>query len=299
MGFESTSLGIAASVFLGIYVPYTVLVLFVCYKKGFKTAYLFLLFFSVVRLGGQFCGVVYAKIGAQYWKWLVAYLVLGAEGYFALIFAAFRLICEAQKAKYGTLWLEKSGPPVHGPLPKRLVGTWAALFRTVLIPANVCVIVGGIMLAGLNTDNAHDAEDAIHRSKILRTIGQSLFVSLSAVTALVNLRALVLENLAGTNTYCVLAASPFLLVRGVFGVLSIYLPQMNYFNFSNYTDGKSHTSMIIYEYVLSTTMEFVASAFLLATAAGTQPIYLRQYAAYEKESFDGEWLQNTAGRAGP
>lgn len=65
--------------------------------------------------------------------------------------------------------------------------------------------------------------------------------------------------------YALLAAFPFLWVRGIYGILSIHIPVMDYLVISNYFSASAHKLLTIYEYVLSTTMEFVAVVFLVGT----------------------------------
>ncbi|EEQ36443.1 hypothetical protein CLUG_00566 [Clavispora lusitaniae ATCC 42720] len=263
-GFVSTDLGAAASFYLAVYVLFTLFMTTVVIRKGFKTVYTFLLFFGIVRTGGQLCGVAYAKLGPSYYKWLIAYLVLGAEGYFALIFAAFQFICKAQKQEFGSSWLVTSGPPIKSLLLGRNP-TWKSTFRHFLIPANVLVIVGGTMLAGMNTEDLQKDHSTVNTSKGLRTAGQAMFVSMTIVVELLNIYVYFKERVRNSLTLGVMGASPFLLVRGVFGILSIYVTSMNYFDTSNYNGGSASHKLTIYEYVLSTTMEFVASCCLTAT----------------------------------
>ena len=45
--------------------------------------------------------------------------------------------------------------------------------------------------------------------------------------------------------------------------MSIYITNMNYFQLSNYNEGFSK-QLIIYEYVLGTTMEFVSAVLLIS-----------------------------------
>lgn len=262
-GFQSEDLGIAASIFLSIYAIFFALMCVVVFKRGIATVYTFLWVFSLLRLGGQFCGVVYAKLGPSHWKWLIAYLVLGAEGYFTLIFAAFRFTCKAQLNEFGYSWVLSLGPGIKLFLLKRTF-TWRELFHLILIPANVFVIAGGSMLAGLTGDDLKN-QSKIHTSEGLRTTGQLLFVFMTLCAIFLNIYVYTKERVRNHITISVMCASPFLFVRGIFGVISIYVTAMNYFETSNYTNGGSSSRMVtIYEYVLSTTMEFIVACLLMS-----------------------------------
>lgn len=259
--FKSEDLGIAASVYLAIYTVFAGLMTFVVFKKGFATVYTFIWVFSLFRFFGQVCGVVYASLGPAHWQWLIAYLVLGAEGYFTLIFAAFRFTCRAQLNEFGSSWVLELGPPIRSFILRRNF-TWAELFRVILIPANVLVIAGGATLAGMaDSDNIKESE--VKSSEHLRSAGQCLFLAMTVIAILLNIYVYVKERVRNHITVGVMCASPFLLVRGIFGVLSIYINSMNYFNSINYATSSASRQVTIYEYLMGTTMEFIAACCLM------------------------------------
>lgn len=263
--FTSTDSGIAASVFLALYTPYAAVMCYIVFKKGFKTVYTMLWFFSMIRFAGQLCGVVSAKIGPQHTNWLIAYLILGAEGYFALIIAAFQFITNAQTIQRGLSWLLTLGPPqIKFSVLTKATRSWAALFHFVLLPANICLIVGGIVLSLASTDEISKQAGDAHTSKVLRTVGQVLFFGMTLVTVLLNIYVYTKERVRNHITISIMVASPFLLVRGLFGILAIYVKAFTYFRISNYQGHGLGANVVIYEYVLSTTMEFVASLCLVS-----------------------------------
>lgn len=263
-GFVNPSSGIAASIFLAIYTFYTPFMCFIIYKRGFETIFGFLWFFAIIRFGGQLCGVVYEKLGTDHWQWLIAYLVLGAEGYFALILAVFYTTCKAQEVGVGKSFLKESGPAHFNlsiPILSRLGKTWSAIFLTVLVPANVLLIIAGISLAGVTTEDVEQQSSLIRNSKVLRTIGQSMFLGLTCTAIIANIGVIWYQRVRNLYTTVALIAAPFLFVRGIFGVLSIYISSMNYFNIANYLHGLS-SQVVMFEYVLGTTMELLASLSL-------------------------------------
>lgn len=268
MGFQSTDSGVAASVFLALYTIFLVFMTFIVIKKRFKTVYMLIFLFSLFRFAAQLCGVVYSKLGPVYWQWLIAYLVLGAEGYFALIYAGFRFTCKAQIEKFGESWILKTGPNVGNFrfffMLKFICRSWGTLFHSILIPANALVIAGGSMLSAMTSEEMAEEQDKINTSKALRTAGQVLFLVLTICLILVNLYVFTKEKVRNHTTIAVMCTAPFLLVRGIFGILSIYLTDMNYFQFSNYENGEVNHSLVIYEYVLGTTMEFISACLLMS-----------------------------------
>ncbi|QFZ25483.1 hypothetical protein EJF18_10579 [Clavispora lusitaniae] len=266
-GFVSSNLGAAASFYLALYVIYGLFMTAVVFKKGFKTVYTFLWVFGLIRFSGQLCGVVYAKLGPSHYQWLIAYLVLGAEGYLTLILAAFRFTCKAQIRQFGFSWVLTSGP-----FNCRLFGkplSWKLIFQNlVLIPANVFIIIGGVMLAGMDSEQLENHYEEVNLSKGLRTTGQAVFVFVTFTVVAFNIHVYAKEKVRNCLTIAVMCASPFLLVRGIFGILAIHVTDMNYFDASNYTSGGSAShKLTIYEYVLGTTMEFIVACCLVSTLA--------------------------------
>lgn len=253
MSFHDPSLGYASAISLVVYVAYTFFTLYVVLRKGFKNFYVYLLVYCLIRLGGQLSGVVYASAGHNNYQWLIAYLILGAEGYLAIVLAAFQTICRAQKLQVGRSWLLDSHTLFKG-------RSWASLFRLMFVPASVLVIVGGTTLADAVDQTGLQRADLISQSKTLRTAGQAIFLGLSVLTVNLNLYVLFVERCRNHFTLLVLCASPFLIMRGVFGVMSIYVSAMNYFSITG--DIPAHA--IVYEYVLSILMELIAVGCLLA-----------------------------------
>lgn len=269
MIFQETDLGVAALVFLAVYAIYLPFMTFVVFRKGIKTIYGFLWFFVLIRFASQLCGVVYAKLGSDHYQWLIAYLILGAVGYYALILTAFHTTCKGQKFQFGYSPIVEVVPfksleavPVVG----KIIGnrSWAALFKLVLTPANILVIIGGTDIADVVGESALEQASSIHESKILRGVGLSMFLGFMAVAVAVNLYVFWVQKVRNTYTRMAALAAPFLLVRGIFGVLSIYVTDMNYFSVTNLNGGFTWQS-VVYEYVLGLSMELFGSIFLVAT----------------------------------
>lgn len=179
--------------------------------------------------------------------------------------AAFLFICKAQKAEKGSSWILQSRPKWF-PASKWWLGmfdSYASFYHYMLIPANVLVINGGCLLTGLDADEYSTNKGRITASKAMRTAGQAVFLLLTLICAVTATYVYKFERVRRYTTVSVLLAAPFLIVRGIFGVLSIYISDMNYFQLSNYATGTFSLKLVIYEYVLSTTMEFIASGALV------------------------------------
>lgn len=259
MGFQHSDSGIAASIFFALYTIYCAFMVYIIYKKGFKTVYSFLITFPVFRFGSQLCGMVFSIVGFEHWQWLIAYLVLGAEGYFVLILCSFTFVTHAQKLEFGHSWV--TDHRLHL-LFLPFVKSYSSLFHFLLIPANSLVIAGGTMLTGVDDLDAEKSK--VDASKAMRTTGQTIFLMMTVLVLVFASYAYKKERVRNHFNITVLFACPFLVVRGIFGILSIYIEDMNYFQFSNYSASGINHKLVVYEYVLSTTMEFVASMFILS-----------------------------------
>lgn len=266
MGFKTPDSGIAASVFLSVYVIFTCFTSFIVFTKGFKTPYTVLFVFGIIRVGAQLCGVVFAVLGFDHYKWLIAYLILGAEGYFALILGSFYFVCKAQRMEVGHSWIRDSGPrrlsSLYGVFG-RPFKLWSSMYHFVLIPANALVIAGGSLLSGTSVSDYSSSKGTLETAKRLRTAGNALFLTLTAIMIYSAIYVFTKEKIRRYTVVSVLIASPFLLVRGIFGVLSIYITDMNYFQLLNYENGTFSSKLVVFEYVLSTTMEFLGASILL------------------------------------
>lgn len=307
MAFDSTEAGVAASIFLGLYTMYLLLAINVVRHEGFKFIYRILLMFGLFRVAGQLCGVAFAKLGVEHWKWLIAYLVFTAEGYFTLIVASFYFVVQCQVRQKGSSWLldhrdevemcegaseeresdengseeretyEKTSDDKEnyrrrsdgetsvanwGKKPRSV--SWAAIFYMFLIPANAFIVAGGSLLTGATAEELEKETGNVNTSKALRTTGQVIFLLQTVTEILLLVYVYVKEKIRGRTIYLLFVASPFLLVRGIFGILSIYVDKMNYYKLSNYSAEGLTSSFVAYEYCLATTMEFVAACLLIS-----------------------------------
>ncbi|KAG7664078.1 uncharacterized protein J8A68_002402 [[Candida] subhashii] len=271
MGFVSQDSGIAASIFLGLYVIYILFAIRVVYQRGLKTTYTSLLVYGILRTAGQLCGVAFSALGYEHYQWLIAYLVFSAEGYLVLILSGFHFIANAQVASFGRSWIrpekeekERNMAGASNPFDYlRSRYTIDKIFHLSLIAATAFVISGGTMLAG--DDPTELTTSNITTSKGLRTAGQIIFLVMTIFVIYLANYAYFVEGVRHCNIYTVLMVSPFILIRGIFGVLSIYIQKMNYFDMSNYTSSGLSSQFVTYEYVLATTMEFTAACIYIST----------------------------------
>lgn len=254
MSFKINDLGIAASIFLSLYVVYNISSTIILFKRGWKSVYTFLFIFGLIRIGGQISGVGYAAAGYYEWKWLIAYLIMSAEGYFTLVLSTLYFLVKEQVIVFG-----KS--PLTKPVVMRM--SYRTLFHYSLIPANVMIIVGGTMLTGL-TPGEKKYNDKLVTSKALRSVGQAIFLFNSLSVGALTLYNYFVKKLTTKTMIILIFIIPFITVRGIYGVLSIFIDEMSYFKIENYFDKDSSEKLTIYEYTLAMTMEFITAFSLLS-----------------------------------
>ncbi|EGW32309.1 uncharacterized protein SPAPADRAFT_55793 [Spathaspora passalidarum NRRL Y-27907] len=265
MTFVDRNSGIAASIFLVLYVIYLSLTIKIVSEKGFRSIYTSLLVYGVFRVCGQMCGVVFSALGYEHWQWLIAYLVFSAEGYFVLVLCSFHLIANAQLYQFGQSWFRPSKEQKKQNLARattireklRARFPLASVFHILLIPANALVISGGSTLAGQDPSNPDP--NKIITAKALRTTGQVMFLSLTLIAILLAIYVYYKEGVRHCNIYSIFIVAPFITIRGIFGVISIFITKMNYYDMSNYTANGLSAQFVTYEYVLATTMEFITA----------------------------------------
>ena len=159
--------------------------------------------------------------------------MLGAEGYFALILGSFYFLVYCEKERFGTSYY-------HEPLVKNNSRTSpASIFHWILIPANVLVITGGSLIAG---DTPQQLAKEQNTAKALRGAGQAIFLAQTIFVAIVAFRIVMCseKGLRTFSTYAVAFSLPFLFIRGLYGLLSVFITQLNYFNTNNYSASGVH-----------------------------------------------------------
>lgn len=279
MGFESKQSGIAASIFLSFYVIYLGVTVAVVVQKGIKSIYTMLLVFAIFRVVGQMSAVIFAKLGYEHYQWLIVYLVFSAEGYFVLVLASFRFLVLSQKRKFGTSWIRPSKEEVKKRVSEatgfrkkwNARQTLSANFHMCLIPANALVVSGGSILAGIDVNDLSKKQDLVTTSKALRTSGQAIFLAETVLTVCLLIYCVWKEHVRDHTVVLIAVASPFLLVRGIAGVLAIYIRQMNYYDMRNYTSEGLSLNFVTYEYTLTATMELIVGICLILN------FYIEQY----------------------
>lgn len=95
--------------------------------------------------------------------------------------------------------------------------------HSVLIIANVLIVVGGSYLAGAMNKSADEQEQRQNIAKILRTVGQSIFLAcnalfLAAILATIGKERKEGRRIHGTLIILLICWFP-LIIRGIFGVL--------------------------------------------------------------------------------
>lgn len=85
------------------------------------------------------------------------------------------------------------------------------------------------------TTKAGNHVEEMRQAKSLRGAGQGIFLAETVVLFLLALYLFFWRNVRGYKVKAVMVAWPFLLVRGIFGVISVFVDKFNYYDFDNYT----------------------------------------------------------------
>ncbi|GMK59519.1 hypothetical protein CspeluHIS016_0801250 [Cutaneotrichosporon spelunceum] len=297
----------AASLVFGIL--YTIMFVYMCFmyatkRYKWKSRFTILFAHAAIRIASQACGVAF---GVLLWKNLqvfIAYLILGAEGYFSLTIASYYFLRHYELSMFGKSRLGSLNPTMGTWQRSLAIWTlrplWAPwkfvrdncimIVDSWLIPANAIIIAGGSLMAQAISPDANNlsqdkAAELANTAKGLRTAGQAIFLIITCVWLLFVLNATRKTVAARLPRISKLACAVFiviglfLLIRGIFGVLQSVVWRLSYYNDSNYDANGLSTEFVVLETVLAVMPEFVAAALLNASwwATREQPEAIRHY----------------------
>ncbi|GLB34622.1 hypothetical protein LshimejAT787_0201870 [Lyophyllum shimeji] len=260
----------AALVYLILYViVFSILILgYATGRLELRSRFTVITFHVAVRLASQAVGLAFGIEGFSNINLLIAYFILGAEGYFTLVLCTYRCLISWHYHNFESndSWLEPRLPP-GTPFLQRLHNGFAVfgskrrpmtLMHYFLIGANAIIIAGGV-------NNSRDT------GRIMRTVGQSIFLTVNTILlacifqAMQQYRRERPGRKMHPTLYVLLAAWPLLCVRGLYGLLAGIYPPFSYFNPDNYDANGLTDAFVISEYILSTTMEWASCVLLMLT----------------------------------
>ncbi|KAJ7722898.1 hypothetical protein DFH07DRAFT_284352 [Mycena maculata] len=284
----------AALVFLILYLAVFVWMLFAYLTRRFKwrSRWSLLMFHVTIRLASQGSGIGFAILTFSNTNLFLAFLILGAEGYFSLVLCTFRFVVSWHQHNLpsGKSWLEPRRG-THSDLDRRarirrvlaflFLGPFAlffykdntmAAFHIVLILANSTIIVGGSYLAHADLGNLElpDTQMRIRIARYTRTAGQSVFLACTVfllgilLATARNDRRAHKGKLHPTLVVLLIAWIP-LVIRGVFGVLQSADFSLSYYDPNNYGPSGFTPHFTVIEYLLGVIMEWLACMLLNMT----------------------------------
>lgn len=164
-----------------------------------------------------------------------------------------------------------------------------------LIAANAIIISGGSMLSGAMSKPAGTAESSIRTGKALRVAGCAIFLGLVQVFLFY---AVASYRKKGDRTLALIILTwPWLTIRGAFGIVSVVVNKYSYYNLDIYTGNGINGGFLVGEYVLGTTMEWLACAFLLSTyfsrVTGGETVREEYEKPQDEESFSATELSRS------
>ncbi|KAJ7493758.1 hypothetical protein FB451DRAFT_1164630 [Mycena latifolia] len=284
----------AALVFLILYLGVFTWMLFayLTHRIKWRSRWSLLFFHVAIRVASQACGIGFAILGFDNTGLFLAFLILGAEGYFTLVLCTFRFVVSWHQHNLpgGKSWLEPrrgSGPTLSASEKTRRTLTFLflgplallfyrdnpmAAFHVVLILANTAIIIGGSYLANadLSQLDSPDTQRRIKISRDSRTAGQSVFLACNVillgillVTARSDRRARK-DGVHPTLVILLIAWIP-LIVRGIFGVLQSADFELSYYDPENYGPTGFTPHFTVIEYLLGVVTEWLACVLLNST----------------------------------
>ncbi|KAJ7208556.1 hypothetical protein GGX14DRAFT_111776 [Mycena pura] len=268
---------------------------YLTHRMKWRSRYSLIFFHVMVRVASQGLGIAFGILGLRNTSVFLAFLILGAEGYFSLGLCAFRFLVSWHQHNLasGTSWLEPRETASEIKPNKSLkllvfifLGPFALLIYrnnpmvaipSILVIANLAIIIGGSYLAGADYNNldSPDTQARLRVSKITRTAGQGVFLACNAIL-LVAILLTIRTNLRHgdrsqrknraprvhpTLVIIVLAWFP-LMARGTFGILQSADFKLSYFNPDNYTSSGFKPSFTVIEYGLGVLPEFLTCVLL-------------------------------------
>ncbi|KAJ7804111.1 hypothetical protein B0H14DRAFT_2527464 [Mycena olivaceomarginata] len=294
MAYKFTGEAGAALAFLIGYLAVFAWMLFayLTHRIKWRSRYSLLFFHVTIRLASQASGIGFGVLGFANTNLFLAFLILGAEGYFSLVLCTFRFVISwhQHNTPSGESWLEPRDKPGSNKRLKVLVflflGPLAFIvyhdnpmvfFHSVLILANAAIVVGGSYLAGADYSdpNLPDTKRRLQISKITRTAGQSVFLAGNAALLIIILVTMRNNRRDGDSrrkkgtvhpTLWLLFIAWFpLIVRGIFGILQAAVFSLSYYNPDNYSATGFTPRFTAIEYFLGVLTEWIACVLLNLT----------------------------------
>ena len=189
-----------------------------------KSRWSFVLLHVSLRLAAQSVGLAFSiKLFNDGVGLLIAYIVLGAEGYFSLVLCACRYLISFQNHAFGDSWIEpkqqkdvsqrKGGKKFYLRIllafflipAQSSVGegkdkryNYMAWVHSLMVVANVLIVVGASFLSKGSPPNAsslsydalvafYENDSDVNTGKVLRTVGQAIFfgITLALIACLI------------------------------------------------------------------------------------------------------------------
>lgn len=194
--------------------------------------------------------------------------------------AAYLFLKAWQKHNWGDSWLAsdryKDDNAGHVGLLGPLLRPWRykhhvmAPIHSLLLPANILIIVGGVMISNdydvKDQQNLTAATDQGHTAKLLRSIGSGIFLAVAIFFNFCVLKTVRSKENSSRGTHPTLVilviVGLFLIVRGVFGLLQSALYSVSTIDRSsspsNETD-QQHSSSLSFRISTLRTIQLLAS----------------------------------------
>jgi hypothetical protein len=226
---------------------------FLTQRYKWKSRWSLLFFHVTVRVASQAFGIAFGILGFSNTSVFLAYLILGAEGYFTLVSRYIFLLKQTSTNRdkrqvlstfrFLISWHQHNLPSHESWLePRRdkskkmtLASSLQArpspmgIMHFILLLANTAIIFGGAQLAGATDLNDPGTIRQLHLSNVLRTVGQSVFLACNVGLLVTIVGTMVGRKMHPTLVLLLVIWFP-LIIRGTFGVLQAAVYDVSVFS---------------------------------------------------------------------
>ncbi|KAA8912678.1 hypothetical protein TRICI_003396 [Trichomonascus ciferrii] len=195
-------------------------------------------------------------------------MCLSAQSLYLLLISTFGRLANAEYLSFGESVLNPNERKSAIAKVPKIGERWCSpktIFTCIIIPANAFALAGGLMTTSESAGAPMDPSKA-PTSVGLQATGQ--FVLLALATAL-SLRSLSVTNrnrIRNCTASTVSFACMFLVSRAIYGFISCFIRELNYFiPYNYYTHTGAYTTFTTTYYIFGPTMEFCSVILLLSS----------------------------------
>lgn len=278
-GFLLQSTGIASAVFVAVYAIYLVFACWLLYLRGFKTIFTFLFVFALIRLGGQISGIIFSMDGYNDLGALIAYMVLTAQGFIALLFATLRATIYEQKHAFGHSWFYSTHLKNSKLKILQSFSSPYAVLAWILSSGSIISIV-----VGVEQSDSYDSLSDYDHVQHLRIAALCIFLFVTVALVAFSWYVYLIEKIQTRPLVFILISGVFLLIRVIYNLLAVVVSSLGQYTYSVAAGVGVNPHFIVYDAILGMTTEFICCLLLtVAFVYSHSPTRSRQESQSDSE----------------